>query len=208
MQPDGIGLCTIERENMCGRYLFYDDKNETLKRLIEAARKKLPADRFAQVSLYEVFPGQSAFAGIYDPQRGFRTEVMQWGYRSASGRGVINARSETALSASFFAGSSRCAVPASGYYEWSASPHRKYYFTTKNPPLYLAGLWKSDNGSSRFVILTQEAAGEQRRIHTRMPLVLDAATAHDWCRGATLASILPFSSPQLLIREAQNKEPL
>jgi putative SOS response-associated peptidase YedK len=74
--------------------------------------------------------------------------------------------------------------------------------------LYLAGLWKSDNGSSRFVILTQEAAGEQRRIHTRMPLVLDAAAAHDWCRGAALASILPFSSPQLLIREAQNKEPL
>ena len=191
---------------MCGRYLFYDDKNETLKRLIEAAREKLPAARFAQVSLYEVFPGQSAFAGIYDPRRGFRTEVMQWGYPSASGRGVINARSETAFSASFFAGSGRCAVPACGYYEWSASPRRKYYFTTKNPPVYLAGLCKPFSSGSHFVILTQEASGEQRRIHTRMPLVLDAAAAHDWCRGAALTSILPFSSPELLIRDAQNKE--
>jgi putative SOS response-associated peptidase YedK len=165
---------------MCGRYIFYDEKNQQLKEMIAAAREKMSPKEFAEISLFEVFPGQKAFAAVYDPAKQRSViRTMQWGYSYAE-RPVINARSETCFSSSFFAGSLPCAIPASSYFEWTKT-HQKYEFRTKHETIYLGALAHMENGAWHFVILTEEAKNAQAEIHPRQPLVFTYEDAKKWC---------------------------
>jgi putative SOS response-associated peptidase YedK len=106
----------------------------------------------------------------------------------------------------------RCLVPASGYYEWrkAGTAKTKYRFSAPasatapaaasaiasvsapsalvapapapNQPLYLAGCYRQEKGSSlcRFVILTRQATSELAVIHDRMPVIIPQAYAKDW----------------------------
>ncbi len=178
---------------MCGRYLFYDDKNEDIKELMEAAEKNLPGKEFEELSFFEVFPDQKILAEIYDPRKGiFIHTVMRWGYTGKS-KLIINARSETANDSAFFSGSHRAVIPACGYYEWSKTPRRKYYFTASNTPLYLACLCRREKDGLRAVILTEEAKEPQKLIHDRQPVVFSLESARRWCAGEDYKRMLAAS---------------
>ena len=178
---------------MCGRYVFYDEMNQRVQRLIETARSRYTEQEFETISLTEVFPGSRAFAGIFIPSAGqFVTRVMRWGYPAAK-KTVINARSETAFSSPFFAGSIPCVLPASYYYEWSKEPRIRYAFRIADACMYLGGIARQIDGEWHFVILTEEAQGEQREIHTRQPLVFTYENAKKWCASQHPTSLYPCS---------------
>ena len=175
---------------MCGRYVFFDEKNPKLREMIDTARKKLPEQEFEKISLFEVFPSQYCFAGYWNSSRKeVRTTIMKWGYTGFHGNTVINARSETCFESSFFAGSFPCAIPATGYYEWSVNPRRKYEFTIEEQPFYLGGIFHMENKEPHFVILTEEAGEPQRQIHSRQPLLFTYENAKKWCAAKHPASL-------------------
>ena len=171
---------------MCGRYQFYDNKSISIRHLIEMARQKMPPAEFEQLSLFEVFLGQKVLIGAFDQKaQRFGSCIMKWGYTRGNGM-VINARSETFLYSPFFADSFPCAIQCSGYYEWSKQPRRKYYFTSKTEPVYLAGIYHQEADGLHFVILTEDARNAQKEIHDRQPIMLDQEKAKAWCKDITM----------------------
>ena len=173
---------------MCGRYIFYDGRNEDLKEMIAMAQEKLPAEEFNEVSLSEVFPGQKAFAAVYDKEKEKpRLKVMKWGY-STHGRILINARSETCFTTPFYIGFVPCAVPASAYFEWTKD-HEKYEFRTEEKTLYLGGLAHQEKNGWHFLIITEPATGTQAYVHERQPLVFSYEDAKKWCASEHPASL-------------------
>jgi putative SOS response-associated peptidase YedK len=192
---------------MCARYTVYSEEEiiELRQIIIEAERK--------------IFAGQTPAAGEVRPAdtapvvtRG-GAAAMKWGFPGIAGKGLIrHARSETVMDKKLFAEaarSRRCAVPATGFFEWgsdreqlsllgeaSGKPQkRKYLFTLPGADFfYLAGLY---DRQGRFVIMTREADGAAAEIHDRMPVILPPDG-----RGAWLEDGLAPGLPRGLDRKA------
>lgn len=78
----------------------------------------------------------------------------------------------------------RCAVPASGFYEWKAEGARKqpYYITFPDRELLaFAGIY--DRRSGAFAIVTRGAAEPVSAIHQRMPYILTETGESEWRAG-------------------------
>ena len=96
---------------------------------------------------------------------------------------MINARIETAMVKSSFKKSfesSRCLVPADGFYEWKKDGKKKqaYRILLKSEDLFsFAGLWSKWHSPSgdeilSFTIMTQSPNSLVEKIHDRMPVIL------------------------------------
>ena len=117
---------------------------------------------------------------------------MRWGFRLEGAKPtlLINARAETAAQKPTFReawAAHRCAVPASGYYEWLHSDDHqrrsgiKYAVSdSENNLIWLCGLYRIEHGLPVFVILTREPGSELAEIHDRMPLILPREAAQAW----------------------------
>ncbi|MDX2133013.1 MAG: SOS response-associated peptidase [Planctomycetota bacterium] len=119
-----------------------------------------------------------------------------WAKDASIGAKTVNARAETAAGAPAFRtayASRRCVVPASGFYEWAADPHggakQPYYISRADgAPLLFAGLWESWRDPAApdadalvtYAILTTRANEFMRRMHDRMPVVLEPEVARAW----------------------------
>jgi len=180
---------------MCGRYVFADGRNQWISNWVEQARRTLSDQEFEQLSLFEVFPGSHVLAMVYHPQKQqLQMTPMHWGYASGSGKLIINARSETFEQLPLFRESHRCVIPASGYYEWSASPRAKYYFTApQEEVLYLAGICRRGQEGLSFVILTEDAGMPQASVHPRQPVIFSKKDAASWCSGQDSRILLHHS---------------
>lgn len=104
---------------------------------------------------------------------------------------TINARAETvaekpAFRAAFKA--RRCLVPASGFYEWQVregGPKQPWYIRGKDgAPLTFAGLWERwenpEGAVESCTIIVTDANDFMRRLHHRMPVIIDAAAFDAW----------------------------
>ncbi|MFA6603140.1 MAG: SOS response-associated peptidase [Candidatus Shapirobacteria bacterium] len=178
---------------MCGRFALYPDSDFY-------SRFKLPEGK-ELVSYPNASPGQN-LPLIVASSTGNRLISKLWGYHpvwSSSSRPLINARAETVTAKPAFKKAfttSRCLVPASGYYEWqkTASVSNLFYF--KDPDskyLGLAGLYFDDS----FVILTTTATPEITSIHDRMPLILPPASESFWLSpDSSPSDLMSLLSPQ------------
>jgi putative SOS response-associated peptidase YedK len=104
----------------------------------------------------------------------------------ASQSRAINARSESIHEKPTFRNafrSTRCLIPASGYYEWATAlgkyrPKQPFYISARDGrQLPIAGIWSSWTAPNGDVIetasiITQEAQGELETIHSRMPVFM------------------------------------
>lgn len=107
---------------------------------------------------------------------------------------AINARSETVHEKPTFKKAfrtSRCLVPASGYYEWASElgvykPRQPIYVSRDDGKLLaLAAIrdrWISPEGEIKdsVAILTREAVGELAKAHSRMPMFLPEDRFEAW----------------------------
>lgn len=111
---------------------------------------------------------------------------MKWGYKLPDGKLIFNARSETAAQKAMFADGMRqrrCLIPADCYYEWqkSANGKQKYQLAPNDSNgFFLAGIYRIEQGSAVFSVLTKEPVESIAFIHHRMPVILPREAMSDW----------------------------
>ena len=101
---------------------------------------------------------------------------------------LINARVETASEKPAFREAwqrHRCIIPASWYYEWmhdeKKKPEQKYAIRPEiNGTVWLAGLYRMEEGLPVFVILTRQADSSLKWMHDRMPLIIPEEDTDRW----------------------------
>jgi putative SOS response-associated peptidase YedK len=117
----------------------------------------------------------------------------------ASQSHAINARRESIHEKPTFRHAfrtSRCLIPATGYYEWATSlgqfpPKQPFYISRVDQrPLSVAGIWSSWQSEKGEVIqsaaiITREAVGELATIHSRMPVFMPQERWSEWLDPAT-----------------------
>ena len=133
-----------------------------------------------------------------------------WKKKAKETPATFNARAETVATKPMFRDAfkrKRCLIPASGYYEWQATPTGKqpYYFSTENgSPLTIAGLWDEwrdiETGeplkSCTMIITT--ANEFVSKIHDRMPALLTPFQFDAWLSGsAGLELLAPWDQRSL-----------
>ncbi len=163
---------------MCGRFTLANPA---------AAFKAMPWLReVPEVSpRYNIAPGQQVL--MICRQAGYVGRLARWGFGkswgSARGDLLINARSEKVLETPSFSESfrqRRCVIPADGFYEWrkTSSASEPFVFQLDSgAPFCLAGLYEGSGDSAKFVVLTTAANALVKRIHLRMPVILQPSDA-------------------------------
>ena len=130
---------------------------------------------------------------------------MGWGFSSPISKGLLaNARSESVREKPTFRESAllrRCAIPASGFYEWDENKARYRFYRTDEELLWLAGIYRMENGLKRFTVLTREAAGAMIPIHPRMPVTLSGSEIGTWISDAGFMDDLFRREPGYIMRE-------
>lgn len=177
---------------MCGRYVL---DNEGIIAFEKFARSEEAAGLIRP--RFNIAPTQQApVVLLSEAERQPVMRLMSWGLLPAWAKDaamaskLINARGETlAEKPSFRAAfrSTRCLVPASGFYEWRKDGARKtpFYIRRSDCPAFaMAGLysrWRSPEGVQRdtYTIITTEANSALQSLHERMPVILDP---DDWGR--------------------------
>ena len=197
---------------MCSRYFLDADGN------IIAYTFRVPPDERIR-KRYNIAPSQEAPA-VRAGEGGARELAwLRWGLvpfwakdRSMASR-MINARSETVLEKPAFREAfarRRCAIPASGFYEWTGdAKHRvPHAITVEGRPLIaLAGLWERwrDAQGERletYTILTTAANRFVAPMHDRMPAILADGDIDTWLFGSVEeASKLVRPYPEEAMRE-------
>lgn len=169
---------------MCGR-MALTLPHEAMVELFGAA----PANDLPDLPNYNICPTTQVHAvTAAEGQR--RLRPMRWGLiphwfkKPNDGPLLINARAETVAEKPAFREAiraRRCLVPASGFYEWSASDDgaRLPWYVTRSDgaPLVMGGLWQEWAGEggplTTLAIVTLQAGFEMAQVHHRVPLVLE-----------------------------------
>ena len=117
--------------------------------------------------------------------------VPRWARDPSIGAHMINARAETLSTRYAFRNAfarHRCLVPASGFYEWCATPHGKqpmHIGMSDGCPFGLAGVyerWLSSQGEvlDTCAIVTTAAPASMQTIHDRMPVIVSPTSYDRW----------------------------
>lgn len=159
-----------EGDRMCGRYFFKLDENFLKLLRVRKQIEQLHFD-FAQG---EVFPSQSILTLLPDQKDDVQVAVKKWGVTTKS-RLLINARSEGITDKYTFRPmlKNRCVIVVNGFYEWlkQANGKEKIYIQKEQEPvMFLAGIY---NEQDECVIVTGEAQGAMKNIHSRTPIILN-----------------------------------
>lgn len=192
---------------MCGRYQFSLEQ-PALRAMWEQAQQRFPNIR---MEAGEIFPTQFVPV-LVDEGGALRPQPLRWGFPGAAGKGaVINARAETAASKPMFRSSlqsRRCAVPTSGFFEWTHDHAKnKYRFRMADSEvLYLAGLYRDFDGERRFVILTRPADASIADVHDRMPVILREGQLDAWVRDSRQTEFLLTQQAPPLARHSEDYE--
>lgn len=131
---------------------------------------------------------------------------------------AINARSESIHEKPTFRNafrSTRCLIPAAGYYEWATalgrySPKQPFYISARDGgQLPIAGIWSGWTAPTgerieTAAIITQQAQGEFATIHSRMPVFMPRARWDLWLDPritdtAQLQSLMVVEDPDSLL---------
>lgn len=162
---------------MCGRYWIEQDESFPM-----------PANETAKTS-GEVYPGDTVPVICFSKAGNIRTFAMNWGWElNRSGKKLINIRSETVWEKPVFAESMakrRCLLPMSYYFEWHkrGKDRIKYRIMPEGQgTYYLAGLYRFEERGPVCSVLTTDADETISFIHSRMPVIIDGASAQQWLR--------------------------
>lgn len=184
---------------MCGRFALYSPAGVIRKEFSLSAEPEVSAR-------YNLAPGQELLAIIHSGAapvaENFRWGLVPfWAKDPAIGNRMINARAETVAEKPSFRQAykrRRCLIPADGFYEWQAAAGGKqpWYIRAKEPALLaFAGLWESWEDADKNIlktctIITTVANDFVRRLHARMPVMLNEAERQLWLAADTSAEDL------------------
>ncbi len=175
---------------MCGRFAqVFTEKD--VSRIEEILRAAMGAEDLL-IDSFNIAPTQEAVIGrVVDGERRVDRArfglVPSWAKDRSHQANMINARVETVSEKPAYrelAGTRRCVLPVSGFYEWEAVAGARYkqpWYVARvdEEPMMLAGLWDRWAGGTHqsevidsFTLLTTEARGFMASMHHRMPVVL------------------------------------
>lgn len=206
---------------MCGRYYIDDDTAEELGKIVEELDRKHQMGQTQDIDVTEskrnlstmrtgdICPSQSAKVILQKDNHWKFTESI-WGYPKFTGSGlIINARAETVMEKRTFREDvmyRRCAIPASGFYEWDASKN-KFQFTYGEKKLFfLAGIFSFYEEASRFVVLTTKANASMEKVHDRMPIVMDTDKMEQWIFHPEATEPILKKEPPMLTSTAEMEQ--
>lgn len=174
---------------MCGRYTLAAPAEE-IAEVFGLPEAPVMAPR------YNVAPTQAVPVVRSGPNGERELVELRWGLipgwldEPGSGRPLVNARSESAATRPAFRDAfqwRRCALPASGFYEWQRLERGKqpYYVRRKDGRLLaLAGLWErwERHGSAieSCTVITVPPNDDVAWIHDRMPALLSGEALERW----------------------------
>lgn len=167
---------------MCGRYNFSKNSSSPM---VQKVLENLQ-DRQIEVKTGAVNPGDVAAVIANNRKLAPQAFGMKWGYKLPDGKLIFNARSETAAQKAIFADGMRqrrCLIPADCYYEWqkTAQGKQKYQLAPSDANgFFLAGIYRIEQGSAVFSVLTKEPVESIAFIHHRMPVILPKEAMSDW----------------------------
>ncbi|MBU9711408.1 SOS response-associated peptidase [Evansella tamaricis] len=183
---------------MCGRFTLYADPD-----FLEEYFDLENGEDLIWEPRYNIAPGQDILA-LVQGRTGLRAGRMRWGLIPSwakdekIGYKMINARSETIHEKPSFrsiVNRRHCLIVANGFYEWKKEGGKKQpYFIhlSSGEPIVMAGLWDrwiSSTGTEvvSCTILTTEANDFMRKLHHRMPVILDREKGGAWLRLSSLS---------------------
>ena len=211
---------------MCGRYAQSADMRELMEQFEvtgSSPTQSLPAN-------WNIAPTNPIYIVRADSTDHHRRELatVSWGLiapwlsdlkeaRSSQSR-AINARSESIFEKPTFRNafkSTRCLIPAEGYYEWSTAlgkypPKQPFYICARDgSQLPIAGIWSSWRASDGELIesasiITQEAQGSLSKIHSRMPVFMPHDRWDEWLNPENkeiekLRALMHIDAPDALV---------
>jgi putative SOS response-associated peptidase YedK len=118
--------------------------------------------------------------------------IPHWAADKKVGASLINARDDTVATKPAFRNafrSRRCLVIADGFYEWrqgdKRTPKQPFHLRRQDEqPFAFAGLWESWHGEEPAIescaIITTDANDVVRRLHDRMPVILQPRDYERW----------------------------
>lgn len=165
---------------MCGRFSL-TQRLDVLERIFKAkARARLDSR-----ARYNIAPTQPVLAICQDEPN--TIQDLQWGIEiypnDEPPRTLVNARAETLQQRPTYAQSfaaRRCLILADGFFEWESRAGRRYphYYRLRNhEPFAFAGIYNEEAGARHCVIVTTDANSTVARVHNRMPVILEDASA-------------------------------
>jgi len=186
---------------MCGRFVI-DDSGDVaeIRKIFEELKKHYGSTvEFQNVKAGEIYPTDTVPVIIPAEEMRIDAVPMQWGIINRRDNSlVINARSEGVYGKAMFKESiinKRCIIPSTGFYEWAKldqyNKKEKYLIKpARTPMLYLAGIYTKFRDPSvpnkehvRFAVMTREAMGYVRSLHTRMPVTVERKDILKWLNG-------------------------
>ena len=184
---------------MCGRFVI-DDSGDIaeMRKIFEELRKHYnDTVEFQNVKRGEIYPSDTVPVIIPEKETNIDAVPMQWGFKNKNNNGlIINARSEGVHQKYMFRDAilnKRCVIPTNGFYEWARLYDKKEKYLIESasaPMLYFAGLYEKlrdpynpGKEQVRFAIMTTEAKGNIRSLHSRMPVVVQRKDILKWLNG-------------------------
>lgn len=162
---------------MCGRFTSTATPEELMRLFGVSVLENLQPQ-------WNVAPSHSVTIVTRD---GLQNEAVnaKWGLPPLSSKAsfLINARMETVAEKPTFRDAfrlSRCIVPSSGWYEWSAPKTPWHVQLRDGDVMGFAGLTFRRNDDLHFVIMTSAADKKLNEIHHRQPLVLASDSWNAW----------------------------
>ena len=165
---------------MCGRYKITKPVTKT----VDLVKTNIKVE---DVDNYNAHPSQR-LPIIKSYTNGKVLELCEWGLVPSWSKKLekfsplINARKETLMEKVTFKSliqTSRCLVPADGYYEWKREEKNKvpFYFTKEDNELMFFAAIHQNN---QFCIITREATEEISKIHHREPLIINQSQINNY----------------------------
>ena len=177
---------------MCGRFTRYLSWSEIVRlyRLTapaELGRNDAPAYNVAPT---DPVPFVTAGENGAHRLREGRWWLVPWWAKEMPKAAMFNARIETADTSGAFKdafASTRCLIPADGFYEWTKSPADGgkdpwHIFLPGHQAFSFAGLWAYNKklDITSCTIITAAAGEPMRQIHDRQPVILDPTVYDAW----------------------------
>lgn len=187
---------------MCSRYYVDPDMIEEIIKVVQKIDQKIHPTR-KDIRPTDVAPviGQS--------EHGLELGICKWGYPLSKGKNpVINARVETVMDKPSFQNGilyHRLLIPAGGFYEWNSLKEKSTFTRPDSSVLYMAGFCDWFENERRFVILTTTANSSMKKVHDRMPLILERGQIADWFDNNKMSALL-YQTPALLNRQAEYEQ--
>ncbi|NLI56310.1 SOS response-associated peptidase [bacterium] len=174
---------------MCGRFIFFEvDKiPDRFDAIVEKTFNFSPN--------YNISPGQDVPI-IIKEEKFNKVKLMRWGLTPFWVKNLkefkpfINIRKESFLTKPHFyryLKNRRCLIPSNGFYEWKKEEKTKtpYLITLKDMEIFsFAGIFDiykdEENEIMSFAIITTEPNNKIKKIHDRMPVILDKEREKMW----------------------------